>query len=171
MSKMFGQVSAVAATLLIGDSTALANEPKGGAPDYSGISTMYYSLIGIVLATRYIEDVRAEDLGRFDLVGMALAGLGIAALAFGLSVAGLGLVPPAMVVSLAVSGVIFLAAYGVHARSTPAPALDLTLMRIPTFRANVSSSSGRSTNPQFRIASAALCAVVPMAAAGALIAK
>jgi hypothetical protein len=50
MSKMFGQVSAVAATLLIVASTALANEPKGGAPDYSGISTMYYSLIGIVLA-------------------------------------------------------------------------------------------------------------------------
>jgi hypothetical protein len=50
MSKMFGQVSAVAATLLIGASTALANEPKGGAPDYSGISTMYYSLIGLVLA-------------------------------------------------------------------------------------------------------------------------
>jgi hypothetical protein len=50
MSKMFGQVSAVAATLLIGAFTALANEPKGGAPDYSGISTMYYSLIGIVLA-------------------------------------------------------------------------------------------------------------------------
>src|SRR6476661_6580050 len=44
-------------------------------------------LIGIVLATRYIEDVRAEDLDRFDLVGMVLAGLGIAALAFGLSVA------------------------------------------------------------------------------------
>src|SRR6187431_1638363 len=34
-------------------------------------------LIGIVLVTRYIEDVRAEDLGRFDVVGMALAGLGI----------------------------------------------------------------------------------------------
>src|SRR6185369_13241725 len=50
-------------------------------------------LIGIVLATRYIEDVRAENLDRFDLTGMVLVGLGIAALAFGLSVAGLGLVP------------------------------------------------------------------------------
>lgn len=29
---------------------ALANEPSGGPPDYSGISAMYYSLIGIVLA-------------------------------------------------------------------------------------------------------------------------
>src|SRR6478736_262874 len=32
-------------------------------------------LIGVALATRYIEDVRAEDLDRFDLVGMVLAGL------------------------------------------------------------------------------------------------
>jgi hypothetical protein len=29
---------------------ALANEPKGGAPDYSGISSMYYALIGLILA-------------------------------------------------------------------------------------------------------------------------
>ena len=52
-------------------------------------------LIGIVLATRYIEDVRIEGLERFDLLGMVLAGAGVAGLAFGLSVAGLGLVPPA----------------------------------------------------------------------------
>jgi hypothetical protein len=50
MSKMLGQVSAVAGTLLIVASVAFANEPKGGAPDYSGISSMYYALIGIVLA-------------------------------------------------------------------------------------------------------------------------
>jgi hypothetical protein len=47
---MLGQVSAVAGTLVIGASVVFANEPKGGAPDYSGISTMYYALIGIVLA-------------------------------------------------------------------------------------------------------------------------
>ena len=35
-------------------------------------------LIGIALATRYIEDLRAEHRERFDLVGMVLAGLGIA---------------------------------------------------------------------------------------------
>ena len=51
MSKIFGQGSAVVGTLLIaGVSSVFANEPKGGAPDYSGISTMYYALIGIVLA-------------------------------------------------------------------------------------------------------------------------
>ena len=34
-------------------------------------------LLGIVLATRYIPDVRAEEHERFDVVGMILAGLGI----------------------------------------------------------------------------------------------
>jgi hypothetical protein len=50
MSKMLGQVSAVAATLLIGASAVFANEPKGGAPDYSGVTSIYYSFIGLVLA-------------------------------------------------------------------------------------------------------------------------
>lgn len=50
MSKLVGQVSAVATLLMFGVSSVFANEPKGGAPDYSGISTMYYSLIGLVLA-------------------------------------------------------------------------------------------------------------------------
>ena len=51
MSKMFGHMSAVLGTLLmVGVSSVFANEPKGGAPDYSGISGMYYTLIGLVLA-------------------------------------------------------------------------------------------------------------------------
>jgi hypothetical protein len=29
---------------------AFANEPKGGPPDYSGISGMYYTLIFLILA-------------------------------------------------------------------------------------------------------------------------
>ena len=40
-------------------------------------------LVGIVLATRYIEDLRAEHHEPFDIVGMVLAGLGIAGVAFG----------------------------------------------------------------------------------------
>ena len=50
MSKMLGQVSAVAGMLFIGASAAFANEPKGGAPDYSGVTGIYYSFIGLVLA-------------------------------------------------------------------------------------------------------------------------
>jgi len=94
-------------------------------------------LLGIVLATRYIEDLRAEKRERFDLFGMVLAGLGIAGVAFGLSVLGLNFLPWTVVAALIVGGACFIAAYLVHARRTESPALDLTLFRVPTFFASV----------------------------------
>jgi EmrB/QacA subfamily drug resistance transporter len=113
-------------------------------------------LIGIVLATRYIEDVRVEGLERFDLVGVVLAGAGVAGLAFGLSVAGLGLVPPVLVASFVAVGAIFMTAYVFHARQTPAPVLDFSLARIPTFRANVIGGS------LFRLGIGALAFLLPL---------
>ena len=94
-------------------------------------------LLGIILATRFIDDVRAEDHERFDVVGMVLAGLGIAGIAFGLSVLGLNFLPWTVVAALVVGGAIFVVTYLVHARHTTNPALDLTLFRLPTFRASV----------------------------------
>ncbi len=94
-------------------------------------------LLGIVLATRYIDDLRAENHERFDAVGMVLAGLGIAGVAFGLSILGLNFLPWTVVAGLVIGGACFIAAYLVHARHTPIPALDLTLFRLPTFRASV----------------------------------
>ena len=50
MKKMVAQVGTAVGTLLLaGGSYVLANEPKSGAPDYSGISSIYYTLIGLVL--------------------------------------------------------------------------------------------------------------------------
>jgi hypothetical protein len=52
MGKMLAQVGTLAGTvLMVGVTQVLANEPKGeGAPDYSGITGMYYVLIGLILA-------------------------------------------------------------------------------------------------------------------------
>ncbi len=94
-------------------------------------------LLGIVLATRYIEDVRAEDHARFDIVGMVLIGLGIAGVAFGLSVLGLNFLPWWVVAALIVGGACFIGAYLAHARHVDNPALDLSLFRLPTFFASV----------------------------------
>ncbi len=94
-------------------------------------------LLGIVLATRYIPDVRAEEHERFDVVGMVLAGLGIGGMAFGLSVLGLNFLPWFVVAGLVFGGACFIAAYLAHARHTDNPALDLTLFRVPTFFASV----------------------------------
>jgi EmrB/QacA subfamily drug resistance transporter len=94
-------------------------------------------IIGIVLATRYIDDIRAEHRERFDFVGMVLAGLGVAGVAFGLSIAGLDFLPGPIVAASIGGGVISLWLYIWHARRAKAPVLDLSLLSIPTFRASV----------------------------------
>ena len=94
-------------------------------------------IVGILLATKYIEDLRVEERERFDVTGMVLAGLGIAGVAFGFSILGLNFLPWTLVAALIFGGAAFIAAFLVHAKRTPRPALDLTLLRLPTFRASV----------------------------------
>ena len=94
-------------------------------------------ILGIILASRYIEDLRAEKHEPFDLVGMTLSGLGIAGVAFGLSILGLNFLPWWIVVILVGGGAVFIAAYLAHARHVAHPALDLTLFRLPTFYTSV----------------------------------
>jgi EmrB/QacA subfamily drug resistance transporter len=94
-------------------------------------------LIGIILASRYIENRRAEHPDPFDFFGMALVGVGVGGLAFGLSVLGLHFLPQRIVVALIAVGAASTFAYVVYARRTKAPVLDLSLLAIPTLRASV----------------------------------
>src|SRR5438876_536536 len=94
-------------------------------------------LAGIVLATIFIEDVRAQTPDPFDPLGAVLAGLGIGGLAFGGSLLGLNFLPTSVVLALIVVGAGAAYAYVLHARRTPAPVLDLSLLEIPTMRAAV----------------------------------
>ena len=81
-----------------------------------------------MLATIFIEDVRAEAPDPFDPAGVVLAGLGIGGLVFGGSMLGLNFLPPAVVVALIGGGAVATYAYVLHARRTPAPVLDLSLL-------------------------------------------
>jgi MFS family permease len=94
-------------------------------------------LIGIVLVTLYIDPVPAEHQEPFDGVGMVLAGLGVAGLAFGLSVAGLDILPWQVISALVVGGAVAMWAYIRHAKQVPAPILDFSLLRVPTFQASL----------------------------------
>src|SRR5262249_55848194 len=117
-------------------------------PPLGGFITTYFSwhwiflinvpigLFGIFLVTRFIEDIKAEAPERFDLIGMVLAGLGVAGLAFGLSVVGLDLLPWPLVTALILGGGVSMLAYLAHARRTSSPVLDFSLIALPTFGAS-----------------------------------
>ena len=94
-------------------------------------------IVGIVLATIFIEDVRAETPDPFDPIGALLAGLGIGGLVFGGSLLGLNFLPAGVVIALIVGGAVATYAYVLHARRTPAPVLDLSLLNIPTMHATI----------------------------------
>jgi EmrB/QacA subfamily drug resistance transporter len=118
-------------------------------PPVGGFITTYFTwhwiflinlpigLIGIVLITRYIDNVRAEEYPPFDFVGLLLSGVGIAGLAFGLSVAGLDYLPWSVVIALVAVGATSTVCYIVYARKAPSPVIDLSLFALPTFRASV----------------------------------
>jgi EmrB/QacA subfamily drug resistance transporter len=94
-------------------------------------------IVGIVLASYYIANVRVEHHDPFDFVGFILSGFAIAGLAFGLSVMGLEFLPVSIVAALLGVGAVSAVAYVIHARRTPAPILDLNLLKLPTFRASI----------------------------------
>ncbi|WP_424626824.1 MFS transporter [Bradyrhizobium sp. SYSU BS000235] len=116
-------------------------------PPLGGFITTYFSwhwiflinipigMLGIFMALKYIDPIKSENPERFDVVGLVLAGLGVAGVAFGLSVAGLGLLPWEIVFALIIGGGVAMALYLRHAKRTASPVLDFTLLRLPTLRA------------------------------------
>jgi EmrB/QacA subfamily drug resistance transporter len=93
--------------------------------------------LGIFLAQRFIDPIRSDTPERFDLIGLLLAGVGLAGIAFGLSVAGLNLLPWQVITALLTVGVISMVLYLLHARRTSSPVLDFSMMRLPTLRAAI----------------------------------
>lgn len=94
-------------------------------------------IVGIVLVTLLIPEVREAHPGRLDLVGFLLTSLALAGLVFGLETVGRGAVDDWVTVSLIAAGGVAAFAYMQHARRTKAPIIDLGLLAIPTYRAAV----------------------------------
>lgn len=99
-------------------------------------------VLGVFLATRFIENVREEDVPPLDLKGLILSGVGLAGLVFGFAVLGQEvLVPQWAALTIGATGAFFLYLYVRHARVTPHAVLDLKLLRHGTFRAGVVGGS------------------------------
>ena len=97
-------------------------------------------LLGVVLVTRYIGQVRAERAPRLDIPGFVLSGVSLGCLLFGFESASRpGELEGAL--ALAAIGAAAGALYVRHARRRADPILDLTLMRTPTFRLSVIAGS------------------------------
>ena len=97
-------------------------------------------ILGVILVTSFIAEVRSDTPERFDGLGMLLSGVSLGCLFFGFELtshSGQGLV----VALLLGTGVAFGAFYLAHARRTRDPILDLSLMRLPSFGTSVIAGS------------------------------
>jgi EmrB/QacA subfamily drug resistance transporter len=94
-------------------------------------------ILGLILATLFIPDVRGETRVGFDRLGFVLSGLGLALFVTGTTTLGLGLLPLPLVLAFLVSGAALIYAYIVHSQRIPNPILDLTLLKVQTFRHSI----------------------------------
>ncbi len=98
-------------------------------------------LLGILLVTRYIGDIREENTPRLDRLGLLILGLGLSGVVFGLAVFGQNLVPLWAAAGVLAAGLAFCGLYAWHSLRVAHPVLDLRLMAIPTLRASVIGGS------------------------------
>jgi EmrB/QacA subfamily drug resistance transporter len=97
-------------------------------------------VLGVFLVTRYIGQVKADRPAAMDLRGFGLSGVSLGCLLFGFEVSSRpGELPHSL--ALITLGLVAGALYVLHARRRAEPILDLTLMRVPTFRLSVIAGS------------------------------
>ncbi len=97
-------------------------------------------LLGVVLVTRYIGEVRGERPVRFDYPGFVLSGVSLGCLLFGFEMAsGTGKLAESL--ALIATGLVAGIAYVAHARRRSDPILDLSLLRYASFRLSLIGGS------------------------------
>jgi EmrB/QacA subfamily drug resistance transporter len=98
-------------------------------------------IVGLVLAMRFVPDIREANSSRFDFVGLLLSGTALSSLIFGCEFASHGVASLTVTLVLFATGIVAGALYFLYALRVPEPILDLSLMRIPTFRLAVIGGS------------------------------
>ena len=158
-SELIGAMAWFSAPALIGP---VLGPPLGGfLVTYLSWRWIFYinvpiGLIGIIMVTLFVQDSREPAVARLDWTGLLLSAFSLSGTMFGLETAGHHLV--SLPLSLAMLGLGLLAGvlYFLHARRYPAPLLDFSLFRHPTFM--VSTLSGTL----FRIGVGAVPFLLPM---------
>jgi EmrB/QacA subfamily drug resistance transporter len=113
-------------------------------------------IIGYILATRYIADIRGRQDEPLDLRGFILVALALSGLVFGFETIGRHIVSSFVVTGFLCTGVIFAALYMLHIKRIEHPIVDLSLFKYPTYRASLTGGS------LFRVAIGSLPFLLPM---------
>ncbi|MEM8664658.1 MAG: MFS transporter [Pseudomonadota bacterium] len=90
-------------------------------------------VIGIILATIFIDNVKGPEPRPLDVWGFVLSSVGLSGLVFGLSVLGQNMLPLPITFAMIGTGALASALYFHHAKRSAAPLLDLSLLKLPTF--------------------------------------
>ena len=96
-----------------------------------------FGILALVLATVLMPDTRVDKVPKLDTLGFLLSGLGLSSFIFGLTVMGRDLLPGWTPTLLVLFGAVMTGLYVRHTRRTENPILDLSLLRIETFRTGV----------------------------------
>jgi MFS family permease len=98
-------------------------------------------VLGFLLVTLFIADVRERAPGRFDALGFVLSGVSLASVMFGLEFLTRGVDAGALAWGLIALGVVSGVLYWRHARGIAAPLLDFRLLRVRTFGLSVAAGT------------------------------
>jgi EmrB/QacA subfamily drug resistance transporter len=108
-------------------------------------------LLGLLLVWRFIPDVERQDPGPLDRRGLTLWGLALALGMAGLETLGRPIAPGWFAPVLLAAGAVAAMLAVLHSRVARRPAMDLSLLRIPTFAIGIGGSMmfriGASTVP------------------------
>jgi EmrB/QacA subfamily drug resistance transporter len=113
-------------------------------------------VVGFVLVSLFIQEVREDARTPFDWLGFVLSGTALSCLMFGFELLSRGVVSGVQAGAILVVGVVSGAMYVRHAARVAHPVLDLRLMRVPSF--SISMWAGSFT----RITGGAVPFLLPM---------
>lgn len=137
-------------------------------PPIGGLITTYWSwrwiffinipisLLGIVLAGIFMENVKEDGATPLDWPGFLLSGFGLSVSMFGLSTISDRLMPVKVSLAFIIAGAASTCFYFLHARHTEQPLLNMAFLKVKTFWVGVGGGS------LFRIGIGAISLLLPL---------
>ena len=95
------------------------------------------AIVGVTLVRAFVPNVKEQQVSPLDWMGIALTGVGLAAMIFGFENLGRNFLPAAQVAGLFAIAAVCFTLYWLHARNNPHAIIDLSIFRVKTFQTGV----------------------------------